>query len=284
MENNAEDLTSNMHQQKIFVINDVIFFEPEKNKVYLNEDSATLSYVESKVLSLLISNINRVVTKNEVMEHSWEGRVVTDSSLAKAISNIRKVLKKFSNEQDIVQTIPRIGYRLSCSVSEPFTPLSAHQNNQSATFDTIEENAANTKFSITQHCFLLNLVKSVLTNRIFSYVMCGMCIIGAIYNISYSIKIMENHISPDYEYQKIDFSGRAYKILSPKNLLLTKELKDVLSQLPNDSLTFIDKVSDDYYLAFEFKGEVITFVFDSRNLLGIKEKTKVLINEIEARE
>ncbi|MCS0540248.1 winged helix-turn-helix domain-containing protein [Aeromonas veronii] len=284
MENNAEDLTSNMYQQKIFVINDVIFFEPEKKKVYLNEDSATLSYVESKVLSLLISNINRVVTKNEVMEHSWEGRVVTDSSLAKAISNIRKVLKKFSNDQDIVQTIPRIGYRLSCSVSESFTPLFAHQHNQAATFDMIEENAANTKFSIPKYCCLLNLVKSLLTNRIFNYVVCGMCIIGASYNISYSIKIMGNHINPDYEYQKIDFSGRTYKILSPKSLLLTKELKDVLSQLPNDSLTFIDKVSDDYYLAFEFKGEVITLVFDSRKLLGIKEKIKVLINEIEARE
>lgn len=279
-----ENMTSKKDNAKPFIINDVIFFEPENNKVYLGEDYATLSYVESKILSLLISNKNRVVTKNEVMEHSWGGRVVTDSSLAKAISNIRKVLKKFSNDQDIIQTIPRVGYRLSCSVSETFTPLSAHQHNQAATFYTIEENADNTKFSITKYCFLLNLVKSLLTNRIFNYVVCGMCIIGAGYNICYSIKIMENHLNSDYEYQKIDFSGRTYKILSPKNFLLTKELKDVLSQLPNDSLTFVDKVSDDYYLAFEFKGEVITFVFDSRKLLGIKEKIKVLINEIEARE
>lgn len=73
--------------------------------------------VEPKPLELLLQLLHHageVVTKDELLESVWPGTTVVDGSLATAISKLRRVLG--DEDQHIILTIPRVGYRLVASV------------------------------------------------------------------------------------------------------------------------------------------------------------------------
>jgi eukaryotic-like serine/threonine-protein kinase len=73
--------------------------------------------LESKPLDVLIQLVHHageVVTKEELLESVWPGTVVVDGSLATAISKVRKAIG--DEEQQVVLTVPRIGYRLAVPV------------------------------------------------------------------------------------------------------------------------------------------------------------------------
>lgn len=62
-----------------------------------------------QVLALLLRHVGEVVTKEELFESVWAGRVTVDHVLATAIGKLRKALDA-GGESRIV-TVPRIGYR-----------------------------------------------------------------------------------------------------------------------------------------------------------------------------
>src|ERR1051326_323141 len=58
----------------------------------------------------LLLHVGEVVTKDDLLESVWPGTTVVDGSLATAVSKLRKALG--DEDQVIVLTVPRIGYRL----------------------------------------------------------------------------------------------------------------------------------------------------------------------------
>src|SRR5262245_57439063 len=62
------------------------------------------------VLQHLARNANRVVTKDDLLEAVWPGLVVTDGSVAQAISDVRIALG--DSDHRVVKTVPRRGYLL----------------------------------------------------------------------------------------------------------------------------------------------------------------------------
>jgi len=73
--------------------------------------------MESKpfdVLHQLLLHTGEVVTKEELLESVWPGVAVVESSLATAVSKLRKALG--DDEQRTVITIPRVGYRMAVPV------------------------------------------------------------------------------------------------------------------------------------------------------------------------
>ena len=72
-----------------------------------------LSLAELEILKLLSHHIGEVVSKEELVEAGWPGRVVAPSSLTQCISHLRR---KIESHHDIeLKTIPRYGYSL-CSI------------------------------------------------------------------------------------------------------------------------------------------------------------------------
>src|SRR4051812_796172 len=65
-----------------------------------------------ELLRYLLSHSGEVVKKEELLEAVWPGVTVVDASLATAVSKLRKVL----GEQEIIQTVPRVGYRIAVAV------------------------------------------------------------------------------------------------------------------------------------------------------------------------
>lgn len=66
-------------------------------------------------LTCLVRHAGRVVTKDELIAAVWPGLVVTDDSIARCISDIRRALGDV--EQRIIKTVPRRGYTLAVPVN-----------------------------------------------------------------------------------------------------------------------------------------------------------------------
>ena len=62
-------------------------------------------------LAFLVRHAGHVVTKDELISAVWPGLVVTDDSIARCISDIRRALGDV--EQKIIKTVPRRGYTLA---------------------------------------------------------------------------------------------------------------------------------------------------------------------------
>lgn len=86
-----------------------IEFDIDKMAVYKNKEQIQLTSLELKILSLLFSNINKVVTRNYIIEKIWEwtGNDVNDNTVTVYLKRIREKLNS-----DIIVTIKGIGYRI----------------------------------------------------------------------------------------------------------------------------------------------------------------------------
>ena len=69
-----------------------------------------------ELLRYLLSHSGEVVRKEELLDAVWPGVTVVDASLATAVSKLRKVF----GDREIIQTVPRVGYRIAI----PILPVS----------------------------------------------------------------------------------------------------------------------------------------------------------------
>ena len=77
--------------------------------VYRNDEQIELTSLELKILHLLFSNLNKVVTRNEIIDKVWEwtGNDIYDNTVTVYMKRIREKL-----QEDIICTIKGIGYRI----------------------------------------------------------------------------------------------------------------------------------------------------------------------------
>ncbi|MEP1035542.1 winged helix-turn-helix domain-containing protein [Ekhidna sp.] len=78
-----------------------------------------------RVLKALIDADGEVVTKEQFFETVWTDTIVTESSLNRAISELRKILDKGGSDQSLIETISKKGYRLTQK------PIASGENNKS---------------------------------------------------------------------------------------------------------------------------------------------------------
>src|SRR4029079_12713158 len=72
--------------------------------------------VEPKVMQVLVAlqrRQNEVVSRSELHETCWAGRFVSDDSLNRAISAIRRLSKLSGPTGFRIETIAKVGYRLA---------------------------------------------------------------------------------------------------------------------------------------------------------------------------
>ena len=74
------------------------------------------------VLLCLLEHADEVVSKETLLQEAWVGRPATEECLTRCISILRKQLDDHS-EKHLIETIPRVGYRLHCDIE----PAASHQ-------------------------------------------------------------------------------------------------------------------------------------------------------------
>lgn len=86
-----------------------IVFDFNKMEVFKNNNVISLTSLEKKILFLLVSNKNKVVTRENLINYIWEltGNDVYDNTITVYLKRIREKL-----DTDIIKTIKGIGYRI----------------------------------------------------------------------------------------------------------------------------------------------------------------------------
>jgi Tol biopolymer transport system component/DNA-binding winged helix-turn-helix (wHTH) protein len=79
-----------------------------------------------RLLLFLVENPGRALTKEEIMHEVWPDAFVSDNSLARAITQIRKALEDDSKAPRYIETVPTVGYRFIGEITEqPDQPIAA---------------------------------------------------------------------------------------------------------------------------------------------------------------
>lgn len=97
------------HQFEEFV------FDPDRGLSRLGETVA-LEPRASDLLRYLIENQGRVVTRDELCEHVWDGHIVSDAAISTQVRTVRKALSDDREQQRFIKTHPRRGYSFAATV------------------------------------------------------------------------------------------------------------------------------------------------------------------------
>jgi adenylate cyclase len=91
--------------------------EPDLNRITWADKEATLEPKAIEVLLCLVKNAGEVLSKKEIIKAVWPDTYVSDGVLTYSISELRKAFKDDAKDPQVIQTIPRRGYRLIAPVS-----------------------------------------------------------------------------------------------------------------------------------------------------------------------
>lgn len=91
--------------------------EPASLRVTIDEDEARLEAKVMLVLVYLAEHAGRVVSRSELEEQLWPGRIVTEDSVTKAIAKLRRVFRDDAHQPRVIETVPKSGYRLIAEVT-----------------------------------------------------------------------------------------------------------------------------------------------------------------------
>lgn len=97
-----------MRKQKTFVLKvQDVTFDPDKMEVRKNGEILSFSKIEIRIIQLLFSNCNKVVSRNAVIDLIWEatGNDVYDHTVTVYINRIRDKLGS-----DVIKTVKGVGY------------------------------------------------------------------------------------------------------------------------------------------------------------------------------
>jgi DNA-binding winged helix-turn-helix (wHTH) protein/tetratricopeptide (TPR) repeat protein len=78
--------------------------------------------LEPRVMQVLVALHRaggKVVSRDELIERCWEGRVVGDDAINRAIGRLRRLSETDGGASFEIETIPRVGYRLTTGAAAP---------------------------------------------------------------------------------------------------------------------------------------------------------------------
>jgi DNA-binding winged helix-turn-helix (wHTH) protein len=70
------------------------------------------------ILEYLIRNRDRVVTNDDLIATVWSGSIVSESTLSSCISAVRRTVGDSGEQQSLIRTVPRRGYRFTGQIRE----------------------------------------------------------------------------------------------------------------------------------------------------------------------
>lgn len=92
--------------------------DPERREVCRGSRLVATTPKVFDLLLHLIAHRNRVVSRDELIEKVWNGRVVSESTIASQINAVRVAVGDDGQKQNIIKTIPRKGFRFVAELVE----------------------------------------------------------------------------------------------------------------------------------------------------------------------
>ncbi|KKO45898.1 hypothetical protein WG68_07745 [Arsukibacterium ikkense] len=89
-----------------------LIFEPQRRTLQLAEAHCTLEPKQAQLLLLLAQHAGEPVSRERLISEIWQGRVVSESAINRAVSLLRKACARLDPTTDYIATIPKLGYCL----------------------------------------------------------------------------------------------------------------------------------------------------------------------------
>jgi TolB-like protein len=101
----------------LYLFNDIIL-DPDRRELRRDGDAVAVEPQVFDLLEFLIRNRDHVVSRDDVLEAVWHGRIVSDATLSSRISAARAAIGDTGEEQRLIRTIARKGLRFVGEVRE----------------------------------------------------------------------------------------------------------------------------------------------------------------------
>jgi TolB-like protein len=95
-----------------------LVLDADKRELYRGADTLSLTPQAFDVLLYLIRNRERVVSKDDLISAIWGGRIVSDAALATRLNAARAAIGDDGNQQRLIKTLQKRGFRFVGSVQE----------------------------------------------------------------------------------------------------------------------------------------------------------------------
>ncbi|EMA4781805.1 winged helix-turn-helix domain-containing protein [Providencia rettgeri] len=173
---------------KDYTLGQGVQFNLIKCTINSEQQEVVLGSREAKLLELFCENPNQLLDKVLMTNKVWGSIIVSETSLTKAISNLRKALSRFHNLVCEIRTIPKEGYIFifenkcnSLNVADNILPgkdsakFKVSNNNQEHYLVDIKENEKIEEKKSKNVCLvsltiISSLISSVITVTLFSLV------------------------------------------------------------------------------------------------------------------
>ena len=90
----------------------------QKKTLWHDGISVPMPLKELELLCVLIENRGELVTKEELLNKVWEDSFVEESNLSRHIYLLRQTFKEFGESEDLIQNVPRRGYRFTGDIGK----------------------------------------------------------------------------------------------------------------------------------------------------------------------
>lgn len=117
-----------------------IFFDTTRRTLVVDTEQL---YLEPRIFDLLLALLTaeqQQLSREQLIAQVWQGRVVSESAINRAVSLLRKALSQLDASQPYLETLPKVGYRLLV----PVTILAPVVSTEDAVGDATEAAAEDT--------------------------------------------------------------------------------------------------------------------------------------------
>jgi DNA-binding winged helix-turn-helix (wHTH) protein len=90
----------------------------ERRELRREKDTVAVGPQVFDLLAYLIENRERVVSRDDLFDHVWQGRIVSESTLTSHINAARKAVGDSGQDQRLIRTVMRKGFRFVADVTE----------------------------------------------------------------------------------------------------------------------------------------------------------------------
>ena len=99
--------------------------DTDLRELHRGADVVTIAPQVFDLLDYLIRNRERVVSKDDLINAIWNGRIVSDGALTTRLNVARSAIGDSGDEQRLIKTLPRKGFRFVGQVREAQNPTGA---------------------------------------------------------------------------------------------------------------------------------------------------------------
>ena len=108
-----------------FVFGDCVL-DPERRELTRGSKAVAVGPQVFDLLVYLVRNRERVVSKDGLLDEVWRGRIVSESTLTSHVNAVRKAIGDSGQEQRLIRTVARKGFRFVGDVREAQSPDEAN--------------------------------------------------------------------------------------------------------------------------------------------------------------